>query len=57
MAQELGIKRNVSFYNRFVELEELKIFLGVTISTSRHTKTPRRPPRARWLTPSAAARR
>jgi glycosyltransferase involved in cell wall biosynthesis len=30
MAQELGIKRNVSFYNRFVELEELKIFLGVT---------------------------
>ena len=30
MAQDLGIKRNVSFYNRFVELEELKIFLGVT---------------------------
>jgi glycosyltransferase involved in cell wall biosynthesis len=30
MAQELGIRRNVSFYNRFVELEELKIFLGVT---------------------------
>lgn len=30
MAQELGIKRNVSFYNRFVEQEELKNFLGVT---------------------------
>lgn len=30
MAQDLGIKRHVSFYNRFVELEELKIFLGVT---------------------------
>ena len=29
MAQDLGIKRNVSFYNRFVEPEELKIFLGV----------------------------
>ena len=30
MAQDLGIKRHVSFYNRFVGLEELKIFLGVT---------------------------
>lgn len=30
MAKDLGIKRNVSFYNRFVEIEELKIFLGVT---------------------------
>jgi glycosyltransferase involved in cell wall biosynthesis len=30
MAQDLGIKRNVSFYNRFVELEELKTFLSVT---------------------------
>jgi glycosyltransferase involved in cell wall biosynthesis len=30
MAQDLGIKRQVSFYDRFVELEELKIFLGVT---------------------------
>lgn len=30
MAQDLGIKRHVSFHNRFVELEELKVFLGVT---------------------------
>src|SRR5476651_1839735 len=29
LAQDLGIKRHVSFYNRFVELEELKAFLGV----------------------------
>jgi len=29
LAQELGIKRHVSFYNRFVELDELKDFLGV----------------------------
>jgi glycosyltransferase involved in cell wall biosynthesis len=29
LAQDLGIKRNVSFYNRFVDLEELKVFLGV----------------------------
>src|SRR5271168_2750348 len=29
MAQDLGIKRHVSFYNRFVDLEELKNFLGV----------------------------
>jgi len=30
LAQDLGIRRHVSFYNRFVDLEELKIFLGVT---------------------------
>ena len=30
LAQDLGIKRNVSFYNRFVEQNELKTFLGVT---------------------------
>ena len=29
MAKDLGIKRHVSFYNRFVDLEELKNFLGV----------------------------
>ncbi len=29
LAQDLGIKRHVSFHNRFVELEELKVFLGV----------------------------
>ena len=29
LSQDLGIKRNVSFYNRFVEFEELKAFLGV----------------------------
>ena len=29
LAQDLGIKRHVSFYNRFVDQEELKIFLGV----------------------------
>jgi glycosyltransferase involved in cell wall biosynthesis len=29
LAQDLGIKRNVSFYNRFVEFDELKAFLGV----------------------------
>jgi glycosyltransferase involved in cell wall biosynthesis len=29
MAHDLGIKRHVSFYNRFVDLEELKNFLGV----------------------------
>jgi glycosyltransferase involved in cell wall biosynthesis len=29
LAQDLGIKRHVSFYNRFVEFEELKAFLGV----------------------------
>ena len=29
LAQDLGIKRNVGFYNRFVEFEELKAFLGV----------------------------
>ncbi len=28
LAQDLGIRRHVSFYNRFVELEELKCFLG-----------------------------
>src|SRR5277367_31322 len=30
LAQDLGIKRHVSFYNRFVDQEELKVFLGVT---------------------------
>ncbi len=30
MAQDMGIKRNVSFYNRFVDIEELKSFLGMT---------------------------
>jgi glycosyltransferase involved in cell wall biosynthesis len=29
MAKDLGIKRHVSFYNRFVDQEELKVFLGV----------------------------
>jgi glycosyltransferase involved in cell wall biosynthesis len=29
LAQDLGIKKHVSFYNRFVDLEELKTFLGV----------------------------
>lgn len=29
LAQDLGIQHHVSFYNRFVELEELKTFLGV----------------------------
>src|SRR5258708_32919313 len=29
LAQDLGIKRHVSFYNRFVDLDELKVFLGV----------------------------
>ena len=29
LAQDLGMKRHVSFYNRFVDLEELKAFLGV----------------------------
>ena len=29
LAQDLGIKRHVSFYNRFVDLAELKDFLGV----------------------------
>jgi glycosyltransferase involved in cell wall biosynthesis len=29
LAQDLGIKRHVSFYNRFVEFDELKTFLGV----------------------------
>jgi len=29
LAQELGIKRQVSFHNRFVDAEELKVFLGV----------------------------
>jgi glycosyltransferase involved in cell wall biosynthesis len=29
LAKDLGIKRHVSFYNRFVDQEELKIFLGV----------------------------
>jgi glycosyltransferase involved in cell wall biosynthesis len=29
LAQDLGIKKHVSFYNRFVGLEELKSFLGV----------------------------
>jgi glycosyltransferase involved in cell wall biosynthesis len=29
LAQDLGIKRNISFYNRFVDFEELKAFLGV----------------------------
>ena len=29
LAQDLGIKRHVSFYNRFVDQEELKEFLGV----------------------------
>ena len=28
MARDLGIKKNVIFYNRFVELEELKEFIG-----------------------------
>jgi glycosyltransferase involved in cell wall biosynthesis len=28
LAQDLGIKRHVSFYNRFVDLEELTAFLG-----------------------------
>jgi glycosyltransferase involved in cell wall biosynthesis len=30
MAKDLGIKKHVSFYNRFVEQEELKLFLGVS---------------------------
>jgi glycosyltransferase involved in cell wall biosynthesis len=29
LAQDLGIKGHVSFFNRFVDLEQLKIFLGV----------------------------
>jgi len=29
LAQKLGIKKNVSFYNRFVEIDELIEFLGV----------------------------
>jgi glycosyltransferase involved in cell wall biosynthesis len=29
LAQDLGIKRHVSFYNRFVDFEELTAFLGV----------------------------
>jgi len=29
LAQDLGIKKHVSFYNRFVDIEELKSFLGV----------------------------
>ncbi len=29
LAQDLGIKRYISFHNRFVDVEELKIFLGV----------------------------
>ena len=29
LAKDLGIKRNVSFYNRFVDQKELKEFLGV----------------------------
>lgn len=29
MAQSLGVERHVSFYNRFVNIEELKSFLGV----------------------------
>jgi glycosyltransferase involved in cell wall biosynthesis len=29
LAKELGIKRHVSFHNRFVDQEELKVFLGV----------------------------
>ncbi len=29
LAKDLGIKKHVSFYNRFVDQEELKIFLGV----------------------------
>lgn len=29
LAQDLGIKRYVSFHNRFVDAEELKVFLGV----------------------------
>jgi glycosyltransferase involved in cell wall biosynthesis len=29
LAKDLGIQRHVSFYNRFVDQEELKVFLGV----------------------------
>jgi glycosyltransferase involved in cell wall biosynthesis len=29
LAKDLGIKKHVSFYNRFVDQEELKVFLGV----------------------------
>ena len=29
LAQDLGIKGHISFYNRFVDLEQLKVFLGV----------------------------
>ncbi len=29
MAADLGIKKNVIFYNRFVEIEELKAFIGM----------------------------
>ena len=29
LAKDLGIRKHVSFYNRFVDQEELKIFLGV----------------------------
>jgi glycosyltransferase involved in cell wall biosynthesis len=29
LAQDMGIRRHVSFYNRFVDIEELKVFLGV----------------------------
>lgn len=30
MAADLGIKKNVIFYNRFVEIEELKAFIGMS---------------------------
>ena len=37
LAQDLGIKPNVSFYNRFVEIDELIEFIGRPTSTSRPT--------------------
>ncbi len=29
MSADLGIKKNVLFYNRFVDIEELKAFIGM----------------------------
>ena len=57
LAQDLGIKQNVIFYNRFVELDELIEFIGAADIYVTPYLNPRRSPRARLPTRLAAARR
>ena len=54
LAKDLGIKPNVSFYNRFVEINELIEFIGMADIYITPYLNPAKSPRARWRMPSDA---